>query len=286
MQTGDIIRRRTQSRGCFVFEAPFSIMKRKGETNDQVEEQGDGTIDDTDGYNGKRNKIEHSSSSASACASVVVVDSEQYLSKRIELLQKEKELTKLRDEVTKLRQALPWTLVEKNYQFTGPTIKANDGNESNNDVSSNKQTDETSLPVNGVSSLRDLFRGRSQLIVHHFMFGPDWEAGCKSCSFMTDHVNEATMKHLAAKDVSYVAIGRAPIDKLVNFQRRMGWDKIPFYSSYDTTFNYDFKVAFDRKEFEEKKKESSEGNSGYVDYNFKKTPFFMDDFPGISVFAM
>lgn len=182
---------------------------------------------------------------------VIVQNQDEYLEHRLALLEKEKGLTRMRDEVSKLRQELPWVEVTKDYIFDGP---------------------------NGTSvTLQGLFKGKSQLVVQHFMFGPEWEAGCKSCSFMADHMSEAATKHLAAKDVSYVAIGRAPMSKLEAFQSRMGW-KTEFYSSNKNDFDYDFGVAF--------RKEAYDKEGGVMSYNFAEQSFFMEDFPGISVFVI
>src|SRR5271154_498305 len=125
-----------------------------------------------------------------------VVSNETWLEARLAFLTKEKEFTRLRDELSRQRRDLPWIKVEQNYVFDGP---------------------------NGKETLSDLFDSRSQLIIYHFMFGPDWEEGCKSCSFEADHFNSIIV-HLNARDISMAAISRAPIEKLLPFKRRMGWN--------------------------------------------------------------
>ena len=144
-----------------------------------------------------------------------VVDHEEWIKARTALLAKEKELNKLRDELAQARRDLPWEKVEQDYVFDGP---------------------------NGKESLADLFDGRSQLIVYHFMFGSDWEEGCKSCSFMADHFNPAIV-HLNQRDVTMVAISNGPLDKIQAFQKRMGWT-FKWLSSLGTSFNSDYQVSF------------------------------------------
>ena len=144
-----------------------------------------------------------------------VVQHEKWVEARKALLQKEKEFTRLRDELSAQRRALPWERVEKEYVFDGP---------------------------NGEETLRDLFGGRSQLVVYHFMFGPDDDAGCKSCSFWADSF-DPNVVHLKARDVSFAAISRAPYEKLAAYRERMGWG-FRWVSSGRTDFNYDFGVSF------------------------------------------
>jgi predicted dithiol-disulfide oxidoreductase (DUF899 family) len=144
-----------------------------------------------------------------------VVSREQWLAARKELLAKEKELTRQRDEVNAQRRRLPMVRIEKSYTFDGPTGKA---------------------------SLLDLFDGRRQLIVYHFMFDPDWDEGCRSCSLLVDNIGH--LSHLHARDTSLVLVSRAPPKKIEPFRKRMGWT-IPWYSSYGGDFNYDFHVALD-----------------------------------------
>ena len=140
---------------------------------------------------------------------------EQWLAARLELLEAEKELTRRGDAVARQRQSLPWVLVEKDYRF---------------------DTDD------GSASLADLFRGRSQLLVYHFMFGPDYTAGCPSCSSIADGFNGFAV-HLENHDVSLYAVSRAPLAKLQAYKQRMGWT-FPWASSFGGDFNFDFSVAF------------------------------------------
>lgn len=165
---------------------------------------------------------------------------------RIALLAKEKELTRLRDELSAARRALPWERVEKNYVFDGPS---------------------------GKRTLAEIFDGRSQLVVYHFMFGPDWEAGCRSCSWWADNF-ERNVVHLNHRDVTMAAISRAPIDKIEAFHKRMGWT-FPWYSSGGNDFNYDYNVSF----------RSGELARGSVWYNYRQTKTSISDREGISVFC-
>lgn len=171
---------------------------------------------------------------------------EQWLASRLELLRDEKEFTRLGDRLAARRRELPWVKLTKPYTFDSPRGK---------------------IP------LADLFEGRGQLIVQHFMFGPGWEEGCKSCSFMMDHFN-ATTVHLAARDVSFAAISRAPLAEILPFKERMGW-AVNWVSSHGTDFNFDFHVSFTEKEMA----------AGPVNYNYTKLAFPYEEAPGISVFA-
>ena len=144
-----------------------------------------------------------------------VVSPDQWQTARAVLLQKEKEFTKARDALSRERRALPWEKVEKPYVFEGP---------------------------NGPESLSDLFAGKSQLVVYHFMFNPKDDAGCPSCSFWADHYDGMTV-HLGQRDVSFVVISRAPVAKIAAFKQRMGW-KFKWLSSGTTSFNYDYRVSF------------------------------------------
>ena len=144
-----------------------------------------------------------------------VVPSAQWQAARAALLKKEKEFTRLRDELSRERRALPWEKVEKDYVFDGP---------------------------NGPESLSDLFAGKSQLVVYHFMFNPADEVGCPHCSFWADHY-DGMIPHLRQRDVSFVVISRAPRSKLAAFQRRMGWT-FKWLSSGDNSFNYDYRASF------------------------------------------
>ena len=144
-----------------------------------------------------------------------VVSREQWIEARKAHMAHEKEFTRARDRLAEERRALPWVKVDKDYVFDGP---------------------------NGRAKLADLFKGRPQLVVQHFMFAPDWDAGCKSCSFWADGF-ERMIPHLAARDTTLVAVSRAPLAKLDAFKRRMGWT-FDWYSSAGGDFNYDFAVSF------------------------------------------
>lgn len=145
--------------------------------------------------------------------------SQEIWQKQIDLLrEKEKSLTRARDEVNALRRRLPMVKVDKNYVFTGER---------------------------GNASLLDLFEGRKQLIVYHFMFGPDWKAGCPGCSWVTDGMSHPA--HLNARDTSIALISRAPLERLLNFRDRMGWS-LPWYSSLNGAFNFDFGATIDDRE--------------------------------------
>jgi predicted dithiol-disulfide oxidoreductase (DUF899 family) len=174
-----------------------------------------------------------------------VVSRDEWRKARLTHLAAEKELTRKRDQLSRERRELPWERVEKNYVFTAPE---------------------------GPRTLADLFEGRHQLMVQHFMFAPEWEQGCKSCSFMADHIDGARA-HLAARDTSFAAISRAPIAKLERFKQRMGW-QFKWVSSQETSFNYDFAVSFTP---EEKAK-------GEFYYNYGMEPFLGEEMPGVSVF--
>ncbi len=159
---------------------------------------------------------------------------EEWLTARLQLLEAEKELTRRSDELAQKRQELPWVRIDKDYRF---------------------ETDE------GTASLVDLFGGRSQLLVYHFMFGPDYTAGCPSCSTIADGFNGSVV-HLANHDVAFWAVSRAPLEKLQAYERRMGWS-FPWASSFEGDFNYDFHVTHTKEEWE----------SGAVDYNFRTVDF-------------
>jgi len=174
-----------------------------------------------------------------------IVSQEEWIAARKALLVKEKELTRLRDQLNAERRALPWVKVEKPYVFDAPE---------------------------GSVTLADLFDGRSQLLVKHFMFGPDWQQGCVGCSFGADHVDGPSV-HLEHHDVSYVAVSRAPLPKIEAFKRRMGW-RFKWVSSYRNDFNYDYNVSF--------KPENT--SSGQVFYNYEWIGSQGDEMPGMSVF--
>ena len=156
---------------------------------------------------------------------------EEWLAARLELLEAEKELTRRSDELARRRQELPWVPIEKEYRF---------------------ETDE------GSASLQDLFRGRSQLLVYHFMFGPEYTAGCPACSAIADGFNVSVV-HLENHDVAFTAISRAPLEKLQAYKRRMGWS-FPWASSYGSDFNYDFNTSVTEEQ----------QRSGVVEYNFRE----------------
>ena len=171
---------------------------------------------------------------------------EQWLAARLELLKAEKELTRRADELAKRRRELPWVRIDKQYTF---------------------DTDE------GTASLADLFEGRSQLLIYHFMFGPDYEAGCPSCSAIADGFNGSVV-HLANHDVTLGAVSRAPLAKLQAYKERMGWS-FPWASSSDSDFNYDFHVTHSTEEWQ----------SGAVEYNFRTVDLRMPEAPEQSPFV-
>jgi len=174
-----------------------------------------------------------------------VVSREDWIMARKEHLAKEKEFTRLRDELSRQRRELPWEEVDKAYVFDGP---------------------------DGKETLSDLFAGRSQLLVYHFMFGPDWREGCPSCSFWADNFNNAIV-HLNHRDVTMVAISKAPLEKLTAFQKRMGWT-FKWLSSFSNDFNRDYQVSFTPEELEK----------GEMYYNYRVGKFGRDEAPGLSVF--
>lgn len=176
-----------------------------------------------------------------------VVSQQEWLAARKALLLKEKEETHLRDAVRAARQALPWVRVEKDYVFETPA---------------------------GKKSLAEMFDGRSQLIIYHFMLGPGWKAGCPGCSFLSDHIDGA-LPHLNHHDVTWTAVSRAPLAEIEAYRNRMGW-KFPWVSSGGSSFNHDFHVSFSKEELAE----------GAVDYNFTRTPSERanDELPGLSAF--
>ena len=174
-----------------------------------------------------------------------VVSRDEWLAARKQHLKKEKEFTRLRDKLSAERRELPWVKVEKNYVFDGPK---------------------------GKETLADLFDGRSQLIVYHFMFGPEWEQGCPSCSFLSDHI-DGSVVHLAHRDVTFVVVSRAPMPKIEAFKKRMGW-RFKWVSSYGSDFNFDYHVSFTKDEMAK----------GKVYYNYDMNAFPSDEGPGISVF--
>jgi len=174
-----------------------------------------------------------------------IVSHEEWLKARRELLVKEKEFTKQRDALTAHIRALPWRRIEKDYSFNGP---------------------------NGKESLTDLFEGRTQLAVYHFMLGPDWEQGCKSCSFWADGFQGIPI-HLAHRDVSLVVVSRAPLSKIDQFKERMGWS-FKWVSSFGSDFNFDFGVSF----------KDEDERTGRAFYNYTVGPYINDEMPGASFF--
>jgi predicted dithiol-disulfide oxidoreductase (DUF899 family) len=174
-----------------------------------------------------------------------VVSREEWLAARRDLLAKEKDFTRRRDALSAERRKLPWVRVEKDYIF---------------DAAGGKKT------------LAELFGGRSQLIVYHFMFGPEWEEGCPSCSYMGDHF-DGMLVHLAHRDVTLLAVSRAPLPQIDAFKKRMGW-RFPWVSSYGSDFNRDFDVSFTKDQLAK----------GKVYYNYAETEFPSEEAPGASVF--
>src|SRR5436305_705783 len=174
-----------------------------------------------------------------------IVSEAEWLVARKDLLTREKEFTRQRDALTAARRELPMAKIEKEYVFDGPE---------------------------GKETLADLFEGRSQLIVYHFMFGPGWEEGCKSCSYLADHFDGANW-HLPHRDVTFVVVSRAPLSEFEPYKKRMGW-RFKWVSSHGNNFNFDYHVSV--TEEEEKKKE--------VNYNYRVAEFMRDELPGLSVF--
>jgi predicted dithiol-disulfide oxidoreductase (DUF899 family) len=175
-----------------------------------------------------------------------IVSQDAWLAARKQYLGKEKEFTRLRDRLSAQRRELPWVRVEKQYDFDGPT---------------------------GKETLGDLFDGRSQLIVYHFMFGPGWEQGCPSCSFLADHFDGALV-HLVHRDATLLAISRAPLPEIEAFKKRMGW-RFKWVSSFGNDFNHDYHVSFTPDEIAK----------GKVYYNYDMREFPSEEAPGISVFT-
>ena len=175
-----------------------------------------------------------------------VVPPAEWLAARKKLLAKEKEFTRLRDELSRERRKMPWEKVEKQYVFEG---------------------------ANGNESLDDLFGGRSQLIIYHFMFGPGWKEGCPSCSFLADSFDAAAL-HMAQRDTSFAVISRATLPEIQAFQKRMGW-KFKWLSSNANDFNHDFQAYASKDEIA----------SGKSVYNYEKSDFPSEERPGLSVFS-
>lgn len=175
-----------------------------------------------------------------------IVTREEWLAARKQHLQKEKEFTRLRDELSRQRRELPWVRVEKQYVFDAPA---------------------------GKQTLADLFDGRSQLIVIHFMLGPGWNEGCPICSFRADHIDGALV-HLAQRDVTLAAVSRAPLAEVEAFKKRMGWH-FKWVSSYGSDFNYDYQVSFTKDEIAK----------GKVYYNYRTSQAPGEELHGTSVFC-
>jgi predicted dithiol-disulfide oxidoreductase (DUF899 family) len=180
-----------------------------------------------------------------ATATHKIVSHDQWTAARKKLLQEEKELTRRRDEVSKRRRELPWERVEKQYVFDTRA---------------------------GKKSLADLFASRSQLVVYHFMLGPEWKEGCHGCSFVSDHF-DGSLAHINARDVSFVAVSRGPLEKIDAFKKRMGWH-FNWVSSAANDFNRDYQVSFSAEELA----------AGKVCYNYEDRKWTSDEAPGISVF--
>ena len=174
-----------------------------------------------------------------------VVSPDEWIAARRTLLRKEKELTRLTDQIAAERRALPWVRLDKDYSFDTP---------------------------DGRRTLAELFDGRRQLIVQHFMFAPGWEQGCPSCSFMADH-SDGMRVHLEHRDVTLVAISRAPLSDIERFRQRMGW-QFRWVSSHHSDFNYDFGVSFSPEDLA----------GGRMQYNYGDWPYTEEEWPGISVF--
>ncbi len=174
-----------------------------------------------------------------------IVLPKEWLTARKVLLEKEKEFTRLRDQLSEERRELPWVKVEKEYLFDS---------------------------VNGKETLAELFENRSQLIVYHFMYGPDWEEGCPSCSFWADNFNNIII-HLNHRDITMIAVAKARLETLESYKVRMGWS-FKWASSFNNDFNRDYQVSFTPKELDK----------GEVYYNYTKTTFPSAEGPGISIF--
>jgi predicted dithiol-disulfide oxidoreductase (DUF899 family) len=174
-----------------------------------------------------------------------IVSKKEWIEARKVLLKKEKEFTNLRDQLSQQRRDLPWVEVDKEYVFDGP---------------------------NGKETLSDLFDGRSQLIIYHFMYDPNWDVGCPSCSFWADNFNEITV-HLNQRDVTLIAISKAPYSKIAAYKKRMSWD-FKWVSSFDIDFNFDYHVSFTQEELAKKK----------AFYNFISQDPGISEREGISVF--
>ena len=174
-----------------------------------------------------------------------IVPPAEWLAARKQLLAKEKEFTRLRDDLSRQRREMPWEKVEKKYVFEG---------------------------VHGKETLADMFDGRSQLIVYHFMLGPGWKEGCPSCSYLADSFDAARL-HLAQRDTTFAVISRATLPEIEAFKKRMGW-QFKWVSSFGSDFNYDYHVSFTKEEVD----------SGKMNYNYTSQGFPSEEGPGASVF--
>ena len=174
-----------------------------------------------------------------------IVGHEEWVKRRKAFLAREKEFTRLRDELSAARRELPWERIDKEYVFDVP---------------------------GGARTLAELFDGRRQLLVYHFMYGPDWDAGCPSCSFWADNF-ERNVIHLAHRDITLVAVSRAPVETLEKYKERMGWT-FTWASALNSDFNQDFEVSFDPEDIA----------AGEVRYNYGPSSFSSEEAPGISAF--
>jgi predicted dithiol-disulfide oxidoreductase (DUF899 family) len=174
-----------------------------------------------------------------------IVSRDEWLEARMQHLKQEKELTRLRDELSAQRRDLPWVRVDKEYVFEGS---------------------------DGKTGLAELFGDKSQMIVQHFMFGPDWDAGCKSCSFWADNF-DGIIVHLQQRDIAFVVVSQAPFGRIEEYRKRMGWG-FNWVSSFGTDLNHDYNVSFTPEETA----------AGEVYYNYKARKTSMTELPGISVF--
>jgi predicted dithiol-disulfide oxidoreductase (DUF899 family) len=174
-----------------------------------------------------------------------IVSRKDWITARKELLEKEKEFTRLRDQLSDRRRQLPWVKIDESYEFEGQ---------------------------GGTVSLSDLFDGRSQLIIYHFMFGPDWDEGCPSCSYIADHFDGA-MTHLNHRDVTMVVVSRTPFERLDQYRKRMAWN-FRWLSSLGSDFNFDYHVSFT----------GDDPANDQVYYNYRTGTFPADEAPGISAF--
>jgi predicted dithiol-disulfide oxidoreductase (DUF899 family) len=190
-------------------------------------------------------KTETTGSSEANTASHRIVSRDEWIAERKTLLEREKELTHLRDQIARQRRAMPWVRVDKDYVFD---------------------------TLGGRRTLAELFEGRRQLLVQHFMLAPGWEEGCPSCSFMADHT-DGMIVHLANRDVTMVAVSRAPLAEIERFRQRMGW-QFAWVSSDGSDFNYDFGVSFTHEELAK----------GEIYYNYGRRPLASEEWPGVSVF--